>query len=98
MLQPLNGEKTHSLSKHAKAELAAMHSGGPVPRQAVNPGVANRLLREALVEEVMLPSPFRTHRGRPLAHLRITEAGRAAIGLPKPAEYPCGYMQQRGAA
>ena len=93
-MKPLNGEKTHPLSEHAKAELANMQSGGPVPRVAVNPGVANRLLREALVEEAMLPSPFKTHNGRPIAHLRITAAGRAALQPSQAAPQPtrrCGH-------
>lgn len=79
-MKPLNGTKTHPLSDHAKAELADIASK-PVPRQAVNPGVANRLLRESLVESVMLPSPFKTHAGEPLQHLRITSAGMDALSL-----------------
>jgi len=77
MMLPLNGTKTHALSEHARAELRVI-ADKPVPRQAVNPGVANRLLREALVESVMLPSPFKTHRGRSIEHLRATDAGLAA--------------------
>lgn len=77
---PMNGTKTHPLTAHALAELRDL-AAKPCPRQAVNPGVANRLLREALVESVMFPSPFRTHAGKLLEHLSITDAGRRAAGL-----------------
>lgn len=76
--KPLNGEKTHPLSVHAREELRDI-AMSPVPRQAVNPGVANRLLREALVESVALPSPFKTHKGGKIEHLQITQAGRDAL-------------------
>ncbi|MEY2632351.1 MAG: Caulobacter phage CcrBL9 [Pseudomonadota bacterium] len=76
-MKPLRGEKMHPLSAHALAELRDL-ANKPCPRQAVNPGVADRLLREALVESVTLPSPFKTHAGRPIEHLRITDAGREA--------------------
>lgn len=79
-MKPLNGEKTHQLTEHAIAELRDL-ANKPCPRQAVNPGVANRLLRDDLVESVMLPSPFRSHSGKPLEHLRITDAGRLAAGM-----------------
>ena len=77
-MKPLNGEKTHPLSSHALAELKdiALH---PVPSCAVNPGVANRLLRERLVMTVDLPSPYKTHKGRSIAHLAITAAGRERV-------------------
>lgn len=78
-MKPLNGEKTHPLSAHAIAELRDIDRR-PVPRSAVNPGVANRLLREALVKTVMLPSPFKTHKGQNVAHLEITEAGKLTAG------------------
>ena len=77
-MKPLNGEKTHPLSEHALAELRDI-AAAPVPSCAVNPGVINRLLRESLVEEVQLPSPFPTHKGRNVAHLQITKAGLARM-------------------
>lgn len=92
---PLNGTQTHPLTEHARAELLDI-AAKPVPRQAVNPGVANRLLRECLVAEVMLRSPFKTHKGKSIAHLRITADGRERLGLPP--EHGCGHMQGRGAA
>ena len=83
-MKPLNGEKTHPLSAHALTELRQIDRRA-VPRCAVNPGVANRLQCEALVEIVMLPSPFKTHKGRKIAHLEITEAGkRIAMTLKSP--------------
>ena len=78
-MKPLNGEKTHPLSAHAVAVLTMIAASEPVPRQRLNPGVANRLERDALVEEFAAPSPFASHKGRDIAHFRITEAGRAAI-------------------
>ena len=75
---PLNGDKTHPLSAHALDELADI-ARKPVPCNAVNPGVGNRLMREDLVEVVNLPSPFKTHKGGDCAHYQITDAGRAAL-------------------
>lgn len=64
------------LSPHALAELQDMARGGPIPRCAVNPGVARKLENSGLAECVMLPSPFRTHRGGKIQHCQITDAGR----------------------
>jgi len=75
---PLHGTKTHPLSEIARGELADI-ALAPVPCQGVNPGVANRLLREDLVELVDLPSPFPTHKGKKIQHLKITDAGRRAL-------------------
>lgn len=73
-MHPLNGTKTHPL---APASITALRDVAekPIPRQELNPGVANRLLREALVESVDLPSPYATHKGRRIEHLRATAAG-----------------------
>lgn len=73
----LGGGVTPPLAPHARAELA-MIARGPVPASTVNPGVRQRLLGDALVEEVDLPSPFPAHQGDKVAHLRATEAGKAA--------------------
>lgn len=81
-MKPLNGEKTHPLTAHALAELRDL-TRGPEPRQSINPGVVNRLLREALVESVDLPSPYPTHKRRLIEHLRITDAGLAALAKSK---------------
>lgn len=75
---PLNGTKTHPLSAHALAELRDIASA-PVPCSGVNPGVANRLMRETLIELADLPSPFKVHKGGNCQHYRITEAGRSAL-------------------
>lgn len=66
------------LSKHAIRALSAINAL-PRPRQIFNPGVVDRLLRSELAEIVSLPSPYDTHRGRPINHLKITEAGRSAL-------------------
>lgn len=81
-MPPLNGTRTRALSAHALDKLRSI-ARSPVPRCEVNPGVVNRLLREALVETVNLPSPFKTHKGADAEHLRITDAGRAAIATAK---------------
>lgn len=77
-MRPLNGTKTHPLSDFALEVLRDL-AREPIPRSSVNPGVANRLLRESLVETVDLKSPFVTHKGRFIEHLQITPAGRAAL-------------------
>jgi len=72
-LTPLNGTKTHPLSKHALEVIERLRLG-PLPRTEINPGVWNRLLREPdLVEEVWLPSPYKTVRGNVL-FLKLKEA------------------------
>jgi len=77
-IRPLNGTKTHPLSAHALSELRNI-ARRPCPCQGINPGVVNRLEREGLVELVDLRSPFPTHKGRPIPHLQITDAGRAVL-------------------
>lgn len=79
-MKPLNGEKTHPLTKHGLWQLGEI-AKKPIPRQKANPGSANRLLREGLVDQVMLPSPFYIHAGDKIAHLKITEAGIARLKL-----------------
>lgn len=74
------------LSPHAMAELRDMMHGGPVPRSAINPGVAGLLQRRGFVESVQITSPYPTHKGKSIEHLRITDAGMnvlicSAIGL-----------------
>lgn len=67
------------LSKHAVTELRGI-AAAPVPRESVRPkSLANRLLRESLVTEAMLPSPFPTQKGWKIAHLKITGAGERAL-------------------
>lgn len=73
-MQPLNGTKTHPLTPAGLEALCRLASA-PLPRQELNPGVANRLEREALVESVDLPSPYASHKGRNIAHLRASAAG-----------------------
>lgn len=72
-MKPLNGTKTHPLTKTARAVLTTI-ARAPVPRQDVNPGVANRLEREALVERFDMPSPYRTVPGT-VTGLRVTPTG-----------------------
>ncbi|MHB1702240.1 MAG: hypothetical protein ACYCSN_19320 [Acidobacteriaceae bacterium] len=44
----------------------------PLVRLSVNPGVSAPLIRDGLVEDVWMPSPFKAHKGRSCAHLQIT--------------------------
>ncbi|MEJ6003776.1 hypothetical protein [Paucibacter soli] len=77
-MQPLNGTKTRPLTAFALAQLRGL-AQAPKPRQELNPGVANRLLREALVESVDLPSPYASHKGRSIEHLKASVAGIAVL-------------------
>lgn len=77
MLTPLNGIKTHPLSDHAKEVLKRI-AHAAVPRQEVNPGVANRLERENLVRRVSKPSPYKRHKNN-VDYLEITPAGRQLV-------------------
>ena len=60
------------LSEHAIRALGTLRFG-PEIRFLINPGVANRLLGEGLVEAVVLPDPGRGRKNA--AHLKITDAG-----------------------
>lgn len=84
---PLNGTKTRPLTEASLTVLRSL-AREPEPRSRINPGVSNRLLREALAETVQLRSPFATHRGKHIEHLRITEAGRAVLQPCRPPDAP----------
>ena len=75
VLPPLKGTKTPPLSPLAAEELRRINNR-PRPRQQINPGVVNRLLREVLVEVVLLPSPYAIHKGGLIDHLQITAQGK----------------------
>lgn len=77
-MRPLNGTHTHPLTAHALGVLRRLASAD-LPALEVNPGTANRLEREHLVERVLSPSPYKAHRGGTCEHLRITADGRARI-------------------
>lgn len=66
------------LTAHALAELAEIDRA-PVPCSAVNPGVADRLKREGLIEVVQKTSPFKIHKGKMCAHWQLTAAGKAKL-------------------
>lgn len=76
---PLNGTKTHPLTPHAIAELRHIKNHGPVPAQSINAGVRDRFHREALVETVSHPSPYVTHKKRPIDHFIISPEGRQRL-------------------
>lgn len=80
---PLNGTQTHPLSEHALDVLA--ECAHPYPVQHVNPGVRDRFARAepAVVEIIKHPSPFKKHKGSPVDHYLITEAGRAILAARK---------------
>lgn len=66
------------LSEHA---IRALRSLDPLPKPCVsyNPSVVHRLMRDNLVEVVRLPSPFHTHKGKLIQHMRLTDSGRAVL-------------------
>lgn len=74
--------KKATLSDKGIRTLAAL-ALAPMPRQEINPGLARKLLLEALAEEIVLPSPYRTVKGDVL-YLRITGAGLARLPIPVP--------------
>jgi hypothetical protein len=72
----LHSTKTHTLSHHSIDVLRRLRTHGPIPCSGVNPGIVSRLQRSGLVELILLPSPYPTHRGnRRIAHLALTDAG-----------------------
>lgn len=77
-MKPLNGIKTHSLTPAGLEALRRLVKEA-LPRQEFNPGIANRLEREALVESVELLSPYSTHKGRSIEHLWATAADVARL-------------------
>jgi hypothetical protein len=77
-IPPLNGTKTRPLSPHA-LDVLRMLLNGATPRQEINAGVINRLQRESLIETIGRQSPYKTHRGRLIDFVEITEAGRAVL-------------------
>jgi hypothetical protein len=80
--RPLNGTKTHPLTEHGRAALVRLLQG-PMPAQEINAGVVNRLTRGAssewLARTVWLPSPYKSHKGKTIIHLEITDAGKRAL-------------------
>lgn len=66
------------ISDYSRDVLSSV-SRAPVPSLSVNPGVHAKLVREGLVETVDLVSPFASHKGKRICHLRITAAGEAEL-------------------
>lgn len=75
---PLSGTKTRALSPIAIETLRSL-SRTPAPCQSLNPGLCNRLAREGLVDEVQLPSPYASHKGRDIAHFKASTAGMSRL-------------------
>jgi hypothetical protein len=74
------------LSAHALDVLRDV-AYSPVPMQSINPGVTSRLLRDELIEQVDLPSPFKTHKaGKRIAFARVTEKGHKTVFPPEAQE------------
>lgn len=74
MRAPLNGTRTHPLTDHAVEVMGTLKTRA-VPAQEINPGVLNRLLREQLIDLIDKPSPYKTHRGQPISHARLSDMG-----------------------
>ncbi len=80
----LSGGKMGPLSVAAIRTLTEL-CRDPVPTSEINPGICDRLTREDLARVEVLPSPFKSHKGRRICHLVVTEAGRDRIrSLEKP--------------
>lgn len=62
------------LTEHALSVLQGI-AKAPLARLLVNPGVSTRLLRDGLVEDVLMPSPFKLDKRHVRSHLRVTNAG-----------------------
>ena len=77
-IPPLNGQKTHPLTPHATERLRQLLRG-PIPANEINAGVINRFMREDLAELVMLPSPYKSHKGSNTNHVQITDKGRTYL-------------------
>jgi hypothetical protein len=75
---PLNGTKIRELSEHALSVLGRVTTS-PEPTSSVNPGVVRRLRDEGLAEIVSLPSPYASHKGKRVPHLKATDAGRQRL-------------------
>ena len=71
---PLNGVKTHPLSKHARDVLHALVGTWHTPNE-INPGVIDRLQREDLILWKDLPSPYKKHKGKKIPHLKASAEG-----------------------
>ena len=69
-------QKPATLSADAKGVLLDV-AYSPLPTQAMNPDVLDRLLRDALIEITWRPSPYTTHDGKKIQFAQITDAGRA---------------------
>jgi hypothetical protein len=66
------------LTPHALSELRRIvRMTGGVPRQEINPGVVNKLVKEKLARIVLAPTPYATRKGT-IEWLIATDAGRTA--------------------
>ncbi len=63
------------LGPYALSVLDSLARNGPQPRQAINPGAVRRLMHDKLIELVELPSPYVSHKGKVIEHLRLTLEG-----------------------
>ncbi len=63
------------ISEHAERVLDGLVVG-PRPRQEINPGVVDRLLRSGYIEMVNRVSPYKTHKGALIPFVAITDKGR----------------------
>ena len=78
----MNGSKYRPLSDVARSILADI-AKSPTPCLELNPGVVNRLVGEDLARVVWLPSPYKTHKGREIGFLEITQKGVDEVALHK---------------
>lgn len=72
------------LSDYARGILEGV-ARAPVPTLEINAGVMDRFIRGRLVDIVPLKSTYKSHNGREIPHAKITDAGRAELGIAAPA-------------
>lgn len=63
------GTTTRPLTAFSLEVLVRLRTKGPVPCSVVNPGVVDALTRRDMAEIRWLPSPYKTHKGKPIAYL-----------------------------
>lgn len=86
--------KLHPLTEYARGRLQEI-ARAPVPTLEINAGVLDRFQRGRLIELVELKSPYKSHHGRPIPHAKITDAGRAELGLPVPEKKGGGRAKKK---
>lgn len=70
----------HSLKARTISTLRWLMNNGPQAQASAAPDVARECLAKGWAKAVPITSPYPADRGRAIAHLQITPAGRDFIG------------------